>query len=366
MDMVPVELARSTQGRLFEKHILNKGVLLHPKTGEKIDVDDKFIDTMIRNFDAGDVADIVQVPLATDKNEHSEDPSRNVGEVVGLRKRGGRVYAVIDVRDPDAAGKMGKTLLGASAFLSTNYTRSSDGTKVGPALLHCAVTNRPYVTGLESYKEVASLTADSDNDTEIAVLTHQEETTVDLTKDELLAELKAKHGIDVEALQVQASAPQPEPVSQGMDVSDLTAALTAALQATPAGAQLAAGSGDSVSLDDVVGSVVELSRQNTVLAAGYESLRSERAAETVDRLIGDGYIIPKQRSFAIKLKLTSEEDFSEFVPAEPIVPVNQQTGLTAPRDEREQVQQQEEVLRLTDAYKEYFDPHVTPNGSRRK
>lgn len=41
VDDIPVALARTrrVQGKLFEKHILNMGTLLHPQTGEKINVD---------------------------------------------------------------------------------------------------------------------------------------------------------------------------------------------------------------------------------------------------------------------------------------------------------------------------------------
>jgi hypothetical protein len=360
---VPLELARQTQGRLFEKHILNTGPLIHPKTGERINVDEAFMDSIVRNFD-NNVCDIVQVPLANDDNQHVENADANKGEVTQLRKRNGKLYAVVDAReDPD---KFGKTYLGASAFLSTNYTDSRDGKKAGPTLLHVAVTNRPYVVGLEPFREIIAATATSDNDAEIVVLS-QEETVVPMTLEEMLAELKAKHGIDVEELQVKASAPPPPappaPPAPEPDYSALTAALTAALANTPAGVQLTNTSTESITLDDVVGSVVELSRQNTVLAKGYDDMRRERATEVVDHYIGDGYILPKQRDFAIDLKLTRpQEDFDAFLPADKVVPVEEQSGFTPPRDERESKAQGDEVLRLTDQYKEYFDPHATPNG----
>lgn len=360
MDSVPLALARQTQGRLFEKHILSKGTLIHPKTGEKINVDDEFLGHLVDNFQ-NNVCDIVQVPLANDKNEHVENPDANIGEVTALRAREGKLYAVVDARDEDAASKLGKTYLGASAFLSTNYTDSRSGKKAGPTLLHVAVTNRPYVVGLEPYKEIIAATAASDNDSEIAVFTPQEETTV-MTKEELLAALKAEHGIDVEALQVQASAPPPAP--QGVDTAGLAAALAAALQSNPT-LSLSRTSPESITQDDIVASVVELNKQNVALAAGYDGLRRERATEVVDKYIRDGYIFPKQREFAIDLKLTRPEDFDAFLPGERVVPVNEQTGLTAPRDEREQKDQSEEVLRLTNSYKEFFDPHATPNGRRR-
>jgi hypothetical protein len=361
---VPLELARQTQGRLFEKHILSIGPLIHPKTGERINVDDEFLNTVVRNFD-NNVCDIVQVPLANDDNQHVENADANKGEITQLRKRNGKLYAVVDARED--ADKFGKTYLGASAFLSTNYTDSRDGKKAGPTLLHVAVTNRPYVVGLEPYKEIIAATAVSDNESEIAVLTQQEEeTTVPMTKEEMLAALKDEHGIDVEALRVQASA---QPVAGSVeltaaqpDVNALTVALTAALANTPVGAQLSATNPESINLDDVVGSVVELSRQNGVLAKGYDDMRRERAEEVVDKYVSDGYIFPKQRDFAVNLRLTRpKEDWDAFLPAEKVVPVEEETGLTIPRDERESIAQADEIVRLA---KVYTDQVVSSNNGR--
>jgi Mu-like prophage I protein len=364
-----LELARQTQGRLLEKHILSVGTLIHPKTGERINVDDAYLSTIVTNFN-NNVCDIVQVPLANDDNQHVENADVNKGEVTQLRKRNGKLYAVVDARED--AEKFGKTYLGASAFLSTNYTDSRDGKKKGPTLLHVAVTNRPYVVGLEPYKEIIAATATSDNDAEIVVLgQEEEEPTVD-PKEELatlLATLKDKHGIDVAELQVQAAA---QPVqgevqltagSPTVDVAALTTALTAALANTPLGAQLTASNSDSINLDDVVGSVVELSRQNAVLAAGYDGMRRERAEEVVDKYVSDGYIFPKQRNFAVNLRLTGKpEEWDEFLPADKVVLTDEQSGVTPPKDERESQQQSEEVVRLTDQYKEYFAPQAASNG----
>jgi hypothetical protein len=325
---VPVELARSrtVTGRLFEKHILNEGPLIHPKTGERINVDGAFTDAMLANF-ANGVCDIVQVPVANDKNEHVESPAANIGEVVGLRKRDHKVYALIDARDE-------------AAFLSTDYMDTSTGRKAGPTLLHVAVTNRPYVTGLEDYRELASLT---DISGEPIVLT--EESEVPLTREEMIAALKDEHGIDVEALQLAASDTSGQ--------AALTEALTAALSQVPASG-----------VPDIVGAVVELSRQNAVLAKGYDDLRGERAAERVDALVGTGHIMPKQRDFAVNLLLTRPEEFDQFVPDQPVIPVGEQTSLTVPRDEREQQEQDAEVVRLTAQYKEYFEPRQAVNGQR--
>jgi Mu-like prophage I protein len=343
IESAPIALARVAQGKLFEKHILTKGPLIHPVTGERINVDDQFISTMMRNFE-NNVCDTVQVPLANDSNQHVENPDANKGEVIGLRERGGKVYAVIDAReDPD---KFGKTYLGASAFLSTNYKDSRTGNRAGPTLLHVAVTNRPYVVGLEPYREIVAATASDDN-TDVVVLTQEEQTV--LTLDELKAALKNDHGIDVDALQASAS-----------QATDL-AALTAALQANPALGL--SGTDDQITGDDLVGAVVELSRQNVTLANGYQEMRRERAADRVDALVGTGHILPKQRDFAVGLLLSNPEQFSEFVPENPVVPVEVQTGLTAPDDQHESAEQAAEVARLSAMY---TDEIVAANQRRRK
>lgn len=94
-----LELARTRQGTLYKKHILSRGELLHPLTGTRIIIDDAFVDHLKTNF-ANNVCDIVQVPLANDKNEHVENPAANLGEVLGIEDdpSTGKIYAIIDLR----------------------------------------------------------------------------------------------------------------------------------------------------------------------------------------------------------------------------------------------------------------------------
>jgi ribosomal protein L14 len=87
-------LSRTRSGRLYRKHILTKGNLRHPATKKDVAIDDQFVSHLIENFNAK-VCDIVQVPLAGAQNEHTEDPTRNIGEVVGLELSGDKVYALI-------------------------------------------------------------------------------------------------------------------------------------------------------------------------------------------------------------------------------------------------------------------------------
>lgn len=349
VDEPPVELARSrrVQGKLFEKHILNLGPLIHPKTGDVINVDKAFVSAMQQNFAKG-VCDIVQVPLANDANEHVEGPAANLGEVVGIKERGGKVYAMLDARQD--ADKFGKTYLGASAFLSTNYTDSATGKKAGPTLLHVAVTNRPYVTGLDDYKEV--LAASADNPGEVVVLTPPEETEVPQTKDELLAELKDKHGIDVAAL--TAAAEQPA----GPDMTALTAGVVEALQASGVQLSTATAEDGTVQLSDVTNAVLELAGTTKAQGAEIASLKRERAEAEVEGYIGTGRLLPKARNVAIEMALSNRDGLDAIVaPADkPYVALAVQKGLNGPDGEqRQETDIDAEVARLTAEHKDFFD-----------
>jgi hypothetical protein len=354
VDDVPVALARTrrVQGKLFEKHILNLGTLLHPKTGEKINIDDKFVASMQDNFARG-TCDIVQVPLANDDNKHVETPAANLGEVVGIRHRDGKVYALIDARQD--ADKFGKTYLGASAYLSTNYTDSATGKKAGPTLLHVAVTNRPYVTGLEDYKEVLAASADSPG--EVVVLTAAPEDPVPLSKDELLAALKNEHGIDVAALQATASAAPPAP-----DAAALSAALADALK-TAGLVQMSAGDGE-LTLSDVTAAVVELAGDNKALHATVGELKLAAAEAEVDGYIGLGRLLPKTRDVAVQMALSNRDGLDAILaPADrPYVALNNQTGIGGPDGEQKQEQDIDaELSALTARHSEFF----TPDGTRK-
>lgn len=352
LDDVPAKLARTRKvtGKLFEKHILNKGALIHPKTGATITIDDAFVRSMQDNFASG-VCDIVQVPLANDANEHVEGPAANLGEVVGIREREGKVYALIDARQD--ADKFGKTYLGASAFLSTDYTDSSTGAKAGPTLLHVAVTNRPYVTGLDDYKEVVA--ASADNTGEVVVLTPPEVTEVPPTKDELLAQLKSDHGIDVEALQAAAAQP-PAP-----DIAALSASVVEALKES--GVKLSAtGTEGELQLTDVSAAVVELAADNKTLRESVGSLQRQQAETEVDSYIEAGRLLPKTRDTAVTLALTDRKALETILAPtdKPYVPLAKQEGVSGPDGEQRQERDIDgELARLTADHSQFFSPNGT-------
>lgn len=354
---------KETKSRLFKKHILNKGPLFYPGIREgKIDIDDDFISTLKRNFDNG-VCDIVQVPLANDKNQHTEDPDRNIGEVVGIEEVEGKVYAIIDARDEERARKLGSTILGASAQFSLNYTDTHTGEKVGPTLMHVAATNRPYVTGLEEYEEIIAATADSKD--EVVLLTptsndvvseqtptKKEEPRV-ATLTELMTELKLSHNVDVNALQDQvvaltADAAKVAPAEEAVaSLTEQVASLTAEKadlesqveSASPAQELLvklsqalvesevvSLSAGESLDADGVLGAIAGIVEEKVALAAQVKEASDQAAALEVEGLVREGRILPAQKEAMLELRLSNPEMFEKLVPEKPLVALSQEEG----------------------------------------
>lgn len=363
-----VELARTKTGRLFRKHLLNTGTLIHPNTGEEIPVTDDILNNIKTNFEVG-VCDTVAVPLANDANQHTEDPDRNIGEVIGVEVTDGKLYAVMDIRDADRAEKVGKTYLGASAMLHLDYPDTKTGKKAGPTLLHACVTNRPYITGLEDYEEIKEVIAATSDRAEDAVMlrladskpvepppaqrpaaeetttmaedtTTQQATPAEATLEDLLAALKDKHNIDVAALQAAAA--------QSAATATLSQTLVSALE-TAGVVKLSNTSEKTVSNEDIVGAVAELADKHVSLTNQVTVLQRQGAEREVDSLIGAGRILPAEREPRIELKLTNPAMFDKLLPAQPIVKLDAEQGTTPP-DENKQKDIDAEIARLTAAY----------------
>jgi len=341
-DSAYVELGGNprARGRVFRKHILNLGDL-HYK-GKTLTLDEDWFSRVKANFDSG--VSMAQVPLANDRNEHSEDPLRNTGEVIGIERDGRKVYDLIDVRDPEVAQRLADgRIMGASAFLHLDYEDTRTGQKVGPALLHHCLTNRPHVLDLEPYEEVVAATADLEEDGFVVLASPEEP--VPPTREELLAALKDEHGIDVEALQAQAT--------QRTEMSQLTAALTEALRPATGTVSLTGGDGETVSLTDVIGAVAELAEKNVALTGTVGELRKDAAEAEIDGYIGKGRLLPKSRAKAVQMVLSGDRDGLDMflAPADqPYVRLNHTEGAAPPQGEQKHQEDIDaEIMRLTSA-----------------
>ena len=367
-----VRLSRKQkQGRVFEKHILNFGDLIHPVTGQKIRIDKEFADKLVRNFDDG-YCDIVQVPLANDQNQHVENPGANLGEVLGLRvdETAGKVYAQVDARKH--AEDFGKTLLGASAFMHLNYKDTKTNNRVGPTLLHVAVTNRPYVTGLDPYQEIVAASSEYDGEPallEMSATTDQEEAAVPRTLDEILAELKADHNFDVAGLQAQLAALETkanestaalsaaqEELAAKPDLEELVDKVRVALSGTGVADETKLSTGGDVTADDIVSAVATLAQDNVKLPSANEETSNRVAAlerrhveGEIDAFIAEGKILPAKREVFLTMALSNREMFDQIIPDEPIVKLGNELG-SGPSAEAHQTQEvdiEAEIARLT-------------------
>jgi hypothetical protein len=329
-----VKLARTRSGRMFRKKILNFGPFKHPANPSKtVDVTPEFADRLVENFNAG-YCPIVQATLVDEQNRHTEDPLRNIGEIVDVRKEKDGVYAYLDARKENVSGELGKTLLGASAMMHLDYTDTKTGKHVGPTLLHMAVTNRPYLTDLSGYEEVVAASAVSaDTSTnELVLLSHTQEES--MTLEEMIAKLKNEHGIDVAALQAQTN-------------SDVVTALSNVL--TSAGVIQLSDTGDEDVTSVITDAVLELSATNTmlseqvaVLSAAHQADIKDKASREVRDLIRQGRILPVQEAAMLELRLSNVELFNSIVPNDSIVGLSE-VGVTT----SEETTQSAEVDRYT-------------------
>lgn len=357
MTEASVELSRKSTGTLFRKHILNVGKdLIHPAVG-RLKIDEEFVNTLKKNFD-NKACDIVQVPKANAKNQHVEDPDANVGEVVDIEVKDNKVYAVIDARDPKAVEKFrNKTYIGASAMIAMNYTDTNTAKKVGPTLCHVAVTNRPYITNLEDYEEIVKASADNSEEAVLLTEPATEDVVNDntgsseepelkehntMTKEELIAALKKDHGIDVDALQADAT--------KATDTTELSNKLVTAL--TDAGVVKLSNDDTSANVEQVVGAVVELANTNVQLEKRIDDLELSNkeilATTEVESKIRDGFIEPAKKKAMVKLYLSNHELYTELLPSEPIVNLSgESTGVgEQPQDEKNEFDPAAEAERL--------------------
>lgn len=321
-----VTLSRSPSGRVVKKHILSTGTLHYPGVKDgKVEITGETLDSIVANF-SNKVCDIVQFPLVTDSNAHSEDPLRNAGEVVRLQHEGDKLYAYIDVRKEEAlAAIKEKTLIGASAMMSLNYTDTRTGKKVGPTLLHVAGTNRPHVVELEDFELIAA-SVDSTSKAVLLTASPTKETPTMETLDEILDVLKTDHDIDVRELQAQ--------VAETGSLATLSAKLGEALDKSGI---ISLSNGDTANAEDLVVAVGQLIDEKTALSGRVEALEQSHArtvAEAeVSALINDGYIPESKRDAYIELRLSNEETFKALVPETPILKLSGEPAGFVPTDE---------------------------------
>ena len=131
----------------FKKQVLKYGKWYHwGADGGVLNITESVIDTIVKNFNKK-ILENVYVPLT-----HTDDPSRNTGEVVKLEKTSTGLDAVIEIRDESIAEKIKNKLIKCvSASLDPNYKNKKTNEFVGATLRHVALVTEPYLKGMGQF-----------------------------------------------------------------------------------------------------------------------------------------------------------------------------------------------------------------------
>lgn len=140
----------------FKKQILKLGNWFHWDADKGVlKITDETIDNIIKNFKKK-LIENVYVPLT-----HTKDPSKNVGEIIKLKKTDEGLDAVIEIKDKSIAEKIKKGLIKCiSASLDSNYRVKKTNKFAGPTLLHAALVSEPYIKGMGSFVQMSEEYAD--------------------------------------------------------------------------------------------------------------------------------------------------------------------------------------------------------------
>jgi hypothetical protein len=219
-----------------------------------------------------------------------------------------------------------------------DYKDTRTNKRVGPTLLHTAITNRPYVTELDGFEEIIAASAPGADNIQTVVLTSatpiQEEA---MTYAEWVAQGKAEFQTDVEALKLSAaqSVQLSNAVRDNLTEHGLIQ-LSAGEDASPADAIAAVkGAGEKI---------VELS--GTIDTMRTEALRLSADSE-VQELVDAGRVLPKDKESYVELKLSNPDLFDKIVPEKPLVELSREAGVEGDDDASKKKTVDDELTRLS-------------------
>ena len=143
----PVKLGKRT----FRKQMLSYGEFLHEDAPDgKLKVDRSFCDRIVDNFRKG-MRDTVPIPLGHTDGEGTS----SVGRVLDLEVDDDGLWGLHLIEDEEKADKLGRELRDSSVLVEPDFLDIKTGNKVGPVLIHNAITNAARLTGLRSWEAVS-------------------------------------------------------------------------------------------------------------------------------------------------------------------------------------------------------------------
>lgn len=138
-------------GTVFKKQLVRFGDWVHPsKPGKKMVLDAKWAGKIIDNFKKKVVG---RIPVPT---THTDDPLANTGELLDLEIQDDGLYGVLDIRRREVAADIKRDLVyDVSISFTDDYVDTKTGTAHGPALLHVALVNDPYLKGMNAFEALS-------------------------------------------------------------------------------------------------------------------------------------------------------------------------------------------------------------------
>lgn len=141
-------------GTVFRKEIVRFGKWVNPLFPvEYMELDKEWAEKIIANFDSKVVGNHIPVPISHD----DWDPTNNAGEVVKLEIENGGLVAYLDIRRPEIVSDILNGLIfDVSISFDWNFVDTEEGEEHGPALIHVALVNNPYLTRMGEFEQVAA------------------------------------------------------------------------------------------------------------------------------------------------------------------------------------------------------------------
>lgn len=152
LSRVNLEAEDQVVGTVFYKQIVRYGKWVNPLFPvEYMDLDEEFGQSLFDNFESGLIGK-VPVPL-----DHTDYVEANTGEVIKLELKDDGVYAYLDIRRPEVVNDILNGLIfDVSISFDWNYIDTATGDEHGPTLLHVALVNNPYLTGMAAFDKIAA------------------------------------------------------------------------------------------------------------------------------------------------------------------------------------------------------------------
>jgi hypothetical protein len=140
----------------FKKEVLRTGRWLHPATGEVLDFDQELLERLAKDTNRWiALGQKVHFPAGPDCHEEdARDARKNMGYWSNFRVEEGRLVADVEVLDPQALEKIGKTIQDVSPEIRWP-ARSSTGEVLEAAIFHVAATPIPVIPGQSNFERLS-------------------------------------------------------------------------------------------------------------------------------------------------------------------------------------------------------------------